>query len=86
MEEAQLEGFESATLRRRYPERLVSLAAKLCRRTYHVMQSVQVCCEYSLKELFDILENTLSCREFTERIDILSNMSLKYKAPASKLS
>ncbi|XP_042341432.1 perilipin-2-like [Plectropomus leopardus] len=41
-EEAHLvEGFEAATLRRKYPVRLVSLATKLCRRTYHVMQSVQ---------------------------------------------
>lgn len=51
-----LEGFEATTLRRSYPVRLVSLAAKLCRRTYHMvgsrMQSVQVCHDYSLKELF----------------------------------
>ncbi|XP_074486076.1 perilipin-2-like isoform X2 [Sebastes fasciatus] len=43
-----VEGFEAATLRRRYPVRLVSLAAELCRRTYHMvstkMPSVQVCC------------------------------------------
>ncbi|XP_074486074.1 perilipin-2-like isoform X1 [Sebastes fasciatus] len=41
-----VEGFEAATLRRRYPVRLVSLAAELCRRTYHMvstkMPSVQV--------------------------------------------
>ncbi|XP_031735394.1 perilipin-2-like isoform X1 [Anarrhichthys ocellatus] len=46
-EEAHLvQGFEAATLGRRYPVRLVSLAAKLCRRMYHMagskMQSVQV--------------------------------------------
>ncbi|XP_070768685.1 perilipin-2-like [Enoplosus armatus] len=46
-EEAHLlESFEAATLGRSYPVRLVSLAAKLCRRTYHMvgskMQSVQV--------------------------------------------
>ncbi|XP_039662154.1 perilipin-2-like isoform X1 [Perca fluviatilis] len=46
-EEAHLvEGFEAATLDRRYPVRLVLLAAKLCRRTYNMfgskMQSVQV--------------------------------------------
>ncbi|XP_038569272.1 perilipin-2-like isoform X1 [Micropterus salmoides] len=41
-----LEGFEAATLRSSYSVRLVSLAAKLYRRTYHMvgskMQSVQV--------------------------------------------
>ncbi|XP_050926556.1 perilipin-2 isoform X1 [Lates calcarifer] len=46
-EEAHLvEGFEAATLRRRYPVRLVSLTVKLCRRTYNMveakMHSVQV--------------------------------------------
>ncbi|XP_049899995.1 perilipin-2-like [Epinephelus moara] len=42
-EEAHLvEGFEAATLRRRYPVRLVSFAIKLCKRTYNRMQSVQV--------------------------------------------
>ncbi|XP_034746084.1 perilipin-2-like isoform X1 [Etheostoma cragini] len=46
-EEAHLvEGFEAATLSRRYTVRLVSLAAKLCRRTYKMfgskMQSVEV--------------------------------------------
>ncbi|XP_044045146.1 perilipin-2-like isoform X2 [Siniperca chuatsi] len=46
-EEAHLlEGFEAATLSS-YPVRLVSLAAKFCRRTYRMvgskMQSVQVC-------------------------------------------
>ncbi|XP_068583553.1 perilipin-2-like isoform X2 [Cebidichthys violaceus] len=46
-EEAHLvQGFEAATLGRGYPVRLVSLAAKLCRRMYHMvgskMQSVQV--------------------------------------------
>ncbi|XP_033480635.2 perilipin-2-like isoform X2 [Epinephelus lanceolatus] len=42
-EEAHLvEGFEAATLRRRYPVRLVSFAIKLCRRTYNRMQSVQM--------------------------------------------
>lgn len=55
-------GFEAATVRS-YPVRLVSLAAKLCRRTYHVvwakMQSVQVCCEYSLWGSFDIFRNVL---------------------------
>ncbi|XP_029294395.1 perilipin-2-like isoform X2 [Cottoperca gobio] len=45
-EEAHLvEGFEAAILWRRYPLRLVSLATKMCRRTYHMvgsrMQSVQ---------------------------------------------
>lgn len=56
-----VEGFEAARLRRSYPVRLVSLAAKLCRRTYSMvgvkMHSVQVCCENSLLEQFDILEN-----------------------------
>ncbi|XP_042283699.1 perilipin-2-like isoform X1 [Thunnus maccoyii] len=50
-EEARLEGFEAATLRRSYPVRLVTFTAKLCRRTYHKagakMQSVEVCCQYS---------------------------------------
>lgn len=59
---AHVVGFEAATVRS-YPVRLVSLAAKLCRRSYHVvwakMQSVQVCCEYSLWELSDIYKNML---------------------------
>lgn len=46
-----VEGFEVATLRRSYRVRLVTLTAKLCRRTYHKagakMQSVEVCCQYS---------------------------------------
>ncbi|KAM8772063.1 perilipin-2-like isoform 1-T2 [Acanthopagrus schlegelii] len=41
-----LEGFDVATPRRSYPVRLVSLTAKLCRRTYHMVgsriQSVQI--------------------------------------------
>ncbi|XP_026215378.1 perilipin-2-like isoform X2 [Anabas testudineus] len=44
---AHVVGFEVATVRS-CPVRLVSLAAKLCRRSYHMvwakMQSVQVCC------------------------------------------
>lgn len=55
-EAAHLVGFEAATVRS-YPTRLVSLAAKLCRRSYRVarakMQSVQVCCEYSIWELLN---------------------------------
>ncbi|CAK6958472.1 perilipin-2-like [Scomber scombrus] len=46
-----VEDFEAAALRRRYHVRLVTLTAKLCRRTYHKagakMQSVEVCCQYS---------------------------------------
>ncbi|KAM7394303.1 hypothetical protein PAMP_021116 [Pampus punctatissimus] len=46
-----VEGFEAATLSRSYPVRLVTLTAKLCRRTYHKagakVQSVEVCCWYS---------------------------------------
>ena len=47
-----VEGFEATALRRRrYPVRLVTLTAKLCRRTFHKagakMQSVEVCCQYS---------------------------------------
>ncbi|XP_035515785.1 perilipin-2-like isoform X2 [Morone saxatilis] len=39
-EEAHLlEGFEAATVRRRYPARLASLTVKLCRRTFHVVGS-----------------------------------------------
>lgn len=71
-----LGGFEADTLRGSYPARLVSLAAKLCTRTYHMvgskMQTVQVCCEYSLKELFSIFReyaHLLSWRELGERID-----------------
>lgn len=65
-EEAHLlEGFEAATLRRGYLVRLVSLVTRLCRRTHHVvgsrMQSAQVSCSCTLKELFDILGN-VSCR------------------------
>uniref|UniRef100_UPI0037E8D3AE perilipin-2-like isoform X2 n=1 Tax=Semicossyphus pulcher TaxID=241346 RepID=UPI0037E8D3AE len=41
-----LEGFEVAALRRSYHTRLISLAARLCRRTYHIVgskiQSVQM--------------------------------------------
>uniref|UniRef100_UPI0037E999C6 perilipin-2-like isoform X3 n=1 Tax=Semicossyphus pulcher TaxID=241346 RepID=UPI0037E999C6 len=41
-----LEGFEVAALRRSYHTRLISLAARLCRRTYHIVgskiQSVQI--------------------------------------------
>lgn len=56
----QLDGFEVATPRS-YPVRLASLAVELHRRTYHMVgskrKSAQVYCEYSLKELLDILGN-----------------------------
>ncbi|XP_059185239.1 perilipin-2-like [Centropristis striata] len=38
-----VEGFEAAALRTSYPARLVSLAAKLCRRTYQVVGSRVQC-------------------------------------------
>ncbi|XP_071361375.1 perilipin-2-like isoform X2 [Trachinotus anak] len=51
-----VKGFEAATLRRNYPVRLVSLSAKLCRRTYHMagakMHSVQVCCHGDFVQVF----------------------------------
>ncbi|XP_040892644.1 perilipin-2-like isoform X2 [Toxotes jaculatrix] len=52
-----VEGFEAATLRRNYPARVVSLTAKLCQRTYHMvvakMHSVQVCSHGDFVQIFN---------------------------------
>lgn len=55
-------GFEAPALRRSFPVRLVSLSAKLCRRSYKragaKIHSFQVSCEYNLLKKFHFLEKT----------------------------
>ncbi|KAM8772065.1 perilipin-2-like isoform 2-T3 [Acanthopagrus schlegelii] len=73
-----LEGFDVATPRRSYPVRLVSLTAKLCRRTYHMVgsriQSVQVCYHGELVHVF---------RSGPGPSDRLADLGLQYVGAAS---
>ncbi|XP_073322366.1 perilipin-2-like isoform X2 [Pagrus major] len=73
-----LEGFDVATPRRSYSVRLVSLTAKLCRRTYSMVgsriQSVQVCCHGELIHFF---------RSGPGPSDQLADLRLQYPGVAS---